>query len=76
MDKFLINYKGFNFYLIHSDSPWWGSINEAGYKYDEEFVPKLTERMPIEIFWPVYYTLTFSVLIIPQSRIIEQPAPY
>lgn len=51
MDKFLTKYNDFKFYSIHPDSNWWNEIISFGYKCDKEFVPPLSERMPIEEYF-------------------------
>lgn len=51
MDIFLENYNDFEFYSIQPNSRWWNDIITFGYKCDNEFIPKLSERMPIEDYF-------------------------
>ena len=51
MDTFLKKFKEFDFYLIHQDSDWWKEIINLGHKCDKEFIPNLSERMPIEDYF-------------------------
>jgi len=71
MDKFLIKHHGFDFYSIHQNSKWWTEIIAFGYKYDKEFVPALSERMPIEEYFGRFRNeIGFTILAIKENEFV------
>ncbi len=47
-DLLLKTENNIEYFLISQDSDWWEKLVENGYKSNHDFVPPLTERMPME----------------------------
>ena len=70
-ETFLHSYLEFDFYSISSNSKWWAEIIKYGYKYNREFVPSLSDRMPIEEYFARFQSdKGFTIVAIDKNEFV------